>query len=121
MAGSWMLAGRLASSMGRHGGGRKDGISDARAGGLIQGPIHVDYNTSSSLLKNKEKRQRKMKINRGRSRLLKPAYHTPTHPPTDALIPLSPFETVTFQIHVGILYAYRPPNPSNEVIEQGLR
>ncbi|KAF3772436.1 Biotin carboxyl carrier protein of acetyl-CoA carboxylase [Nymphaea thermarum] len=62
-----------------------------------------------------------MMINRGRSRLLKPAYHTPTHPPTDALIPLSPFETVTFQIHVGILYAYRPPNPSNEVIEQGLR
>ncbi|KAF3781527.1 Rosmarinate synthase [Nymphaea thermarum] len=62
-----------------------------------------------------------MKINRRSSKLLKPTYHTPTHPPTDALIPLSPFDTVTYQIHVGLLYAYRPPNPSNEVIEQGLR
>ncbi|XP_031479129.1 agmatine hydroxycinnamoyltransferase 1-like [Nymphaea colorata] len=62
-----------------------------------------------------------MKINRGSTRLLKPTYPTPTLPPTDALIPLSPFDTVTYQIHVGFLYAYRPPNPSNEVIEQGLR
>ncbi|KAF3781522.1 Agmatine coumaroyltransferase-2 [Nymphaea thermarum] len=62
-----------------------------------------------------------MKINRSCSRLLKPIYHTPTHPPTDALIPLSPFDTVTYQIHEGLLYAYRPPNPTNEVIEQGLR
>ncbi|KAF3781524.1 Agmatine coumaroyltransferase-2 [Nymphaea thermarum] len=62
-----------------------------------------------------------MEINRGISRLLKPTYHTPTLPPTDAFIPLSPFDTVTYQIHVGFLFAYRPPNPSNEVIEQGLR
>ncbi|XP_031481014.1 agmatine hydroxycinnamoyltransferase 1-like [Nymphaea colorata] len=62
-----------------------------------------------------------MKINRNSSRLLKPSYQTPIQPPTDVLMPLSPFDTVTFQIHVGILFAYRPPNPSNEVIEQGLR
>ncbi|KAF3781518.1 BAHD acyltransferase [Nymphaea thermarum] len=62
-----------------------------------------------------------MNINRRSSLLLKPIYHTPTHPPTDALIPLSPFDTVTYQIHEGLLYAYRPPNPSNEAIEQGLR
>ncbi|KAF3781531.1 hypothetical protein EJ110_NYTH36768 [Nymphaea thermarum] len=57
----------------------------------------------------------------GSSRLLKSTYNTPTHPPTDALIPLSPFDTVTFQTHVRFLYAFKPPNPSNEVIEQGLR
>ncbi|KAF3773248.1 Agmatine coumaroyltransferase-2 [Nymphaea thermarum] len=62
-----------------------------------------------------------MKINRNCSRLLKPSYQTPIHPPTNVSMPLSPFDAVTFQTHVGILYAYRPPNPSNEVIEQGLR
>ncbi|KAF3773808.1 hypothetical protein EJ110_NYTH54578 [Nymphaea thermarum] len=62
-----------------------------------------------------------MKINRNSSRLLKPSYQTPIQPPTDILMPLSPFNAVTFQTHVGILYAYRPPNPSSEVIEQGLR
>ncbi|XP_049932546.1 agmatine coumaroyltransferase-2-like [Nymphaea colorata] len=62
-----------------------------------------------------------MKINRESSRLLKPTYYTPTHPPTDALIPLSPFDNVTFQTNVSFLYAFKPPNPSNEVIEQGLR
>ncbi|KAF3790148.1 Agmatine coumaroyltransferase-2 [Nymphaea thermarum] len=61
-----------------------------------------------------------MKINRNSSRLLKPSYQTPIHPPTDVLMPLSPFDAVAIQTHVGILYAYGPPNPSNEVIEQGL-
>ncbi|KAF3772437.1 Agmatine coumaroyltransferase-2 [Nymphaea thermarum] len=61
-----------------------------------------------------------MKINRNSSRLLKPSYQIPIHPPTDVLMPLSPFDAVAIQTHVGILYAYRPPNPSNEVIQQGL-
>ncbi|KAF3771729.1 Agmatine coumaroyltransferase-2, partial [Nymphaea thermarum] len=45
------------------------------------------------------------------------------NPPTDALIPLSPFDTITYQIHFGhfgFLYNYGPTNPSNEVTEQGL-
>ncbi|CAN6439324.1 unnamed protein product [Victoria cruziana] len=62
-----------------------------------------------------------MKIKTQSSRLLKPSYHTSHHPPTDVLVPLTPFDNVSFDTHVATLYAYRPPNPTNKVIEQGLR
>ncbi|KAF3792668.1 Anthranilate N-benzoyltransferase protein 1 [Nymphaea thermarum] len=62
-----------------------------------------------------------MKIKIESSRLVKPSYESPTHPATDVLIPLSLFDSVTFDTHVGGLYVYRPPTPPNRVIEQGLR
>ncbi|XP_031479040.1 agmatine coumaroyltransferase-2-like [Nymphaea colorata] len=86
----------------------------------MEWPNRLVYSTSSSP-PSPGPRQQKMKINRNSSRLLKPSYQTPIQPPTNVLMPLSPFDTVTNQTHIGILYAYRPPNPSNEAIEQGLR
>ncbi|CAN6482663.1 unnamed protein product [Victoria cruziana] len=63
-----------------------------------------------------------MKIKIESSTLLKPCYDAPTHrPATDVLIPLSSFDTVTIDTHVGLLYGYRSPCPPNRVIEQGLR
>ncbi|XP_031503528.1 agmatine coumaroyltransferase-1-like [Nymphaea colorata] len=62
-----------------------------------------------------------MKVKTESTRLLKPSYQTSTRPPADIVIPLSPFDVVSFDTHVATLYAYRPPNPPNSVIEQGLR
>ncbi|CAN6482662.1 unnamed protein product [Victoria cruziana] len=62
-----------------------------------------------------------MKIKTESSTLLQPCYDTPTHrPATDVLIPLSSFDTVTFDTDVGGLYAYRAPCPPNRVIQLGL-
>lgn len=63
-----------------------------------------------------------MKIKRESSRLIKPDYgDDATGPLTDLCLPLSPFDTVTYDGHIAVIYAFRPPNPSNKTIEEGLR
>nr|DAD43059.1 TPA_asm: hypothetical protein HUJ06_001289 [Nelumbo nucifera] len=42
------------------------------------------------------------------------------YPTTNALIPLNIFDKAAFDIHVPILYAFRAPMPSNEVLKDGL-
>ncbi|CAA0813516.1 Shikimate O-hydroxycinnamoyltransferase [Striga hermonthica] len=61
-----------------------------------------------------------MKVTITRSRLLKPSYDA--NPPlTSTHIPLSVFDKVTYDQHVAVIYAYRPPTPPNSIIELGLR
>ncbi|OAY84598.1 Agmatine coumaroyltransferase-2 [Ananas comosus] len=64
-----------------------------------------------------------MKIVVESSRIIKPA-HNADHirPPltTTQHIPLSVFDKVTFDTHVAVIYAFRPPTPPNSVIEEGL-
>ncbi|KAM7258306.1 hypothetical protein ACFE04_014047 [Oxalis oulophora] len=59
----------------------------------------------------------KMKVNIESSRIVKP-YKTSNN---DTIIPLSVFDNVTYNSHMAVIYAYRPPTPSNSTIEQGLR
>ncbi|XP_041993218.1 agmatine coumaroyltransferase-2-like [Salvia splendens] len=61
-----------------------------------------------------------MKIKIGSSKLIKPLY-VGNPPPTTDYIPLSVFDKVTYDQHVAVVYAYRPPTPPNATIEQGLR
>nr|CAD1834521.1 unnamed protein product [Ananas comosus var. bracteatus] len=64
-----------------------------------------------------------MKVVVESSRIIKPA-HNADHirPPltTTQHIPLSVFDKVTFDTHVAVIYAFRPPTPPNSVIEEGL-
>ncbi|XP_037438190.1 putrescine hydroxycinnamoyltransferase 3-like [Triticum dicoccoides] len=52
------------------------------------------------------------------SRLVKPAYKAGA--PATEHIPLSVFDTVTYQIQMAIIYAFAPPAPSTAAIEKGL-
>ncbi|KAH6774726.1 hypothetical protein C2S51_013130 [Perilla frutescens var. frutescens] len=61
-----------------------------------------------------------MKLKIGSSRLVKPLY-VGNPPPTTDYIPLSVFDKVTYDQHVAVIYAYRPPTPPNTTIERGLR
>ncbi|XP_070018878.1 agmatine hydroxycinnamoyltransferase 1-like [Nicotiana sylvestris] len=61
-----------------------------------------------------------MKVRIESSRIIKPIYeHTP--PPTTSHISLSVFDKVTYEAHIAIIYAYRPPTPPNAAIELGLQ
>ncbi|GFP85878.1 agmatine coumaroyltransferase-2 [Phtheirospermum japonicum] len=61
-----------------------------------------------------------MKVKIGSSKLVKPFYHG--NPPlTTSYMPLSVFDKVTYDQHVAIIYAYRPPTPPIATIELGLR
>ncbi|XP_068661397.1 tryptamine hydroxycinnamoyltransferase 1-like [Aristolochia californica] len=51
--------------------------------------------------------------------ILKPS-PSPLNPHTNATIPLTIFDRAAFDLHVTILYAFRPPMPSNESLMQGL-
>nr|GMD19040.1 agmatine coumaroyltransferase-2-like [Ipomoea batatas] len=54
------------------------------------------------------------------SRIVKPFYEG--NPPlTTSHVPLSVFDKVTFDAHIAIIYAYRPPTPPNSTILLGLR
>ncbi|CAL1362479.1 unnamed protein product [Linum trigynum] len=60
------------------------------------------------------------------SRLVKPLYDDDVDggsipPPTTDSIPLNIFDKVTYNTHMAVLYAYRPPTPSNATIELALR
>lgn len=61
-----------------------------------------------------------MKLKIGSSRLVKPLY-VGNPPPTTDSTPLSVFDKVTYDQHVAVVYAYRPPTPPNATIELGLR
>ncbi|XP_031504471.1 putrescine hydroxycinnamoyltransferase-like [Nymphaea colorata] len=62
-----------------------------------------------------------MKIKKESSRLVQPIYEGSSSPTANVFMPLSPFDTVTFDAHVGFIYVYKPPNPPNKLIELGLR
>ncbi|KAK6926680.1 hypothetical protein RJ641_008399 [Dillenia turbinata] len=56
------------------------------------------------------------------SRIIKPFYDGKKDPPsTKQHIPLSVFDKVTYNSHVAVIYAYRPPTPQNAILELGLR
>ncbi|URE35574.1 Transferase family [Musa troglodytarum] len=53
------------------------------------------------------------------SKFVKPSYEG--EPPCAELcIPLSVFDKVSYDVHVAVIYAFRPPTPSNSDIEKGL-
>ncbi|KAF5751585.1 agmatine coumaroyltransferase-2-like [Tripterygium wilfordii] len=63
-----------------------------------------------------------MEIKIESSKLIKPFYEDDTTPlPTSDHVPFTVFDTVTFDAHIALIYAYRPPVPSNAEIELGLR
>ncbi|DAD49581.1 TPA_asm: hypothetical protein HUJ06_032047 [Nelumbo nucifera] len=41
-------------------------------------------------------------------------------PASNTLVPLTIFDKAAFDLHVAVLYAFRPPMPSNEVMKDGL-
>ncbi|URE34923.1 Transferase family [Musa troglodytarum] len=53
------------------------------------------------------------------SKLVKPLYQGEP-PSADLCIPLSVFDKITYNLHVELIYAFRPPTPSNSDIEKGL-
>lgn len=61
-----------------------------------------------------------MKVKRERSTIVKPIYEGLT-PFKNGYIPLSVFDKVSYDTHMGIIYAYRPPTPPNSTLEQGLQ
>ncbi|KAJ8768071.1 hypothetical protein K2173_021011 [Erythroxylum novogranatense] len=61
-----------------------------------------------------------MKVKIESTRIVKPVYEG-IAPSTSNHIPLSVFDQVTYDTHVAVIYAYRPPTPSNTTIELGLR
>ncbi|XP_010247719.1 PREDICTED: agmatine coumaroyltransferase-2-like [Nelumbo nucifera] len=61
-----------------------------------------------------------MKLRRESSRIVKPNYEGDIPPSNTARIPLSVFDKVTYNTHIAVIYAYRPPIPPNATIEQGL-
>ncbi|MCL7023374.1 hypothetical protein MKW94_003801 [Papaver nudicaule] len=66
-----------------------------------------------------------IKVDQVSSKLIKPMYddgsdedHNLTN---NQFVPLTVFDKLAEDEHVSILYAYRPPNPSNTLLEEGLR
>ncbi|KAI3994669.1 hypothetical protein MKX01_027559 [Papaver californicum] len=57
------------------------------------------------------------------SKLVGPTYNSDEkhHPLQNQFVPLSVFDRLTDDEHVPLLYAYRPPTPSNQTLERGLR
>ncbi|KAI3887995.1 hypothetical protein MKW92_021357 [Papaver armeniacum] len=62
-----------------------------------------------------------VEIQQGSKRLLQPIYNGDQPTSTTMLVPLTVFDRLADDMHVPILYAYKPPNPSNTLLEQGLR
>ncbi|KAL3530463.1 hypothetical protein ACH5RR_009785 [Cinchona calisaya] len=62
-----------------------------------------------------------MKVRKESSRVIKPLYEGNLPPSATNYIPLSVFDKVTYDAHIAIIYAYRPPNPPNLTLETGLR
>ncbi|KAG9154252.1 hypothetical protein Leryth_000710 [Lithospermum erythrorhizon] len=61
-----------------------------------------------------------MKVKTECSKIIKPFYEGNT-PSTTNHTPLSIFDKITYDTHIAVIYAYRPPTPSNEAIELGLQ
>ncbi|CAI0452703.1 unnamed protein product [Linum tenue] len=63
-----------------------------------------------------------MKVKVESTTTLKPTYESTTRsPPPSTQIPLSVFDKVTYATHIAVIYAYRPPTPSNSKIKLGLQ
>ncbi|URE23867.1 Transferase family [Musa troglodytarum] len=60
-----------------------------------------------------------LKVRVESSTLVKPSYKGKP-PCADLCIPLSVFDKISYDVHVAIIYAFRPPTPSNSDIEKGL-
>ncbi|KAG0447530.1 hypothetical protein HPP92_028296 [Vanilla planifolia] len=52
-----------------------------------------------------------------RTTIIKPTPSTSTEP---KLVPLTLFDRAAFDLHVASLYAFLPPNPSNDSLKLGL-
>ncbi|XP_065019932.1 agmatine hydroxycinnamoyltransferase 1-like [Musa acuminata AAA Group] len=60
-----------------------------------------------------------MKVRVERSKIVKPLHKgEPTS--TCLRVPLSVFDKITYDTHMAVIYAFRPPTPSNTDIEKGL-
>ncbi|KAK6926679.1 hypothetical protein RJ641_008398 [Dillenia turbinata] len=63
-----------------------------------------------------------MKVRKENSRIIRPFYDGNADPhSTKQYIPLSVFDKVTYNTHIAVIYAYRPPIPQNAILELGLR
>ncbi|MCL7027704.1 hypothetical protein MKW94_017931 [Papaver nudicaule] len=62
-----------------------------------------------------------MKIEQVSSKLLQPIYNGDQPVSTTKSVPLTVFDKLADDQHIPLLYAYKPPNPSNSLLEQGLR
>ncbi|VFQ71550.1 unnamed protein product [Cuscuta campestris] len=63
-----------------------------------------------------------MKVKIVSTRIVKPLYEgNAVVPPSTTQTPLSVFDEVSYDAQMAVIYAYRPPTPSNGVIELGLR
>ncbi|KAG5515653.1 hypothetical protein RHGRI_036633 [Rhododendron griersonianum] len=60
-----------------------------------------------------------MKLRKESSRIVKPTYEG-TPPPNTSYTPLSVFDKVSYDDHMAVIYAYRPPTPPNAALELGL-
>ncbi|RLN39803.1 agmatine coumaroyltransferase-2-like [Panicum miliaceum] len=61
-----------------------------------------------------------MKVKITSSRVVKPKYGGGVAPSTGESVPLNVFDRVTYDVHIAVIYAFRPPNPPNAALEQGL-
>ncbi|CAL4935186.1 unnamed protein product [Urochloa decumbens] len=62
-----------------------------------------------------------MKVKITSSKVVKPAYGGGGAAPSTAeSVPLNVFDKVTYDVHIAVIYAFRPPNPPNAALEQGL-
>ncbi|XP_040378609.1 agmatine coumaroyltransferase-2-like [Oryza brachyantha] len=62
-----------------------------------------------------------MKVKVQSSRIVKPLYDGGEAPPAAAeWMPLSVFDTVTYDENIAVIYAFKPPNPPTAALEVGL-
>ncbi|ONM07753.1 agmatine coumaroyltransferase-2 [Zea mays] len=62
-----------------------------------------------------------MKVKITSSKTVKPARGGGVAPPNTAeSVSLNLFDKVTYDVHIAVIYAFRPPNPPNAALEQGL-
>ncbi|XXG43884.1 hypothetical protein AAC387_Pa01g3822 [Persea americana] len=61
-----------------------------------------------------------MKVQTKSTILLKPSYEGKSPSTTDS-IPLSVFDKFTYDIHIPVLWAFKPPTPPNTTIQKGLQ
>ncbi|TKV92030.1 hypothetical protein SEVIR_9G137200v4 [Setaria viridis] len=61
-----------------------------------------------------------MKVKITSSKIVKPAYDGGAAPSTGESVPLNVFDRVTYDVYIAVIYAFRPPNPPNAALEQGL-
>ncbi|KAL6893654.1 hypothetical protein ACP4OV_007752 [Aristida adscensionis] len=60
-----------------------------------------------------------MKVKIESSKIVRPEYDGAA-PSTGESVALSVFDKVTYDTHIAVIYAFRPPNPPNAALEQGL-